>query len=79
MRWRKRYSRIVKRFALFPIKAKLHLNSDVDEWRWLETVYLYQLKDWKVGFIPFWATLYFVHKQDYNAYISQLEKEKENG
>lgn len=76
MRWRKRYSRIVKRFALFPIKAKLGFNRDVDEWRWLETVYLYQIKDWTFGFIPFWATLYFVRKQDYDAYIAQLEKEK---
>lgn len=72
MRWRQRKYRIVKRFALFPIKAPLGFIDTTEEWRWLETVYLRQFRDW-----PFWCTWFFVMKEDYDEYISQIKKEKE--
>lgn len=77
MRWRKRYARIVKRFSLFPIKAKIRSNSDIYEWRWLETVYIYQVRDWLVGIFPFWNNVCFECKELYDAYISEIKKEKE--
>lgn len=76
MRWRKRYGRIVKRFALFPIKAKY---NEKEEWRWLEIVYLQQTRDYWLGVIPFWSTVWFVRRGDYNAYMSMIEKEQKDG
>lgn len=79
MRWRKKYSRIVKRFALLPIKAKLRFNSDEYEWRWLETVYLYQVRDWRVGIFSFWNSVHFECEELYDAYISEIKKEQKDG
>ena len=79
MRFRKRYRRVVKRLALFPIKAYLNPDKIEHEWRWLEIVYLDQYRDWLFGIIPTWTTLWFVKKEDYDAYISKIKKEKENG
>ena len=73
MRWRHREHRIVKRFALFPINAKTRSSIfAVEEWRWLEIVYLDQLYDF-----PFWITTNFATKEEYDEYISQIKKEKE--
>ena len=38
MRWTKKYTRVVKRFALFPITIN-------EETRWFENVYLMQRRD----------------------------------
>ena len=56
MRWQKRThldSRIVKRFAFFPIEIK-------GEVRWLEKVYLSQV----YVYPGFWENLAFVTKED---------------
>ena len=77
MRWRTRYTRIVKRFALFPITESLNLNTRDEEHRWLEIVYLHQARDWLLGIIPCWITVCFATKEEYDAYISKKKKEKE--
>ncbi len=60
MRWTKRYTRYIKRFAIFPIKIK-------DEIRWLETVYLRQYYDvWTVPF-SMWKNKEFVTAEEYKA------------
>ena len=78
MRWRKRYNRVVKRFALFPIKAFLDDIRLNYEYRWLETVYLRQTKEyWFFGTIPHWKTVRFVNKGEYITYRDEILKEKE--
>lgn len=80
MRWRKRYRRIVKRFALFPVKARMYTCfGENTEFRWLETVYLVQQRDWFGGVIPFWRTTTFADRRGYDKYITEIQKEKENG
>ena len=76
MRWRKRYSRIVKRFALFPVKAYLNGFCVDDEYRWLETVYLRQFRDWLWGVIPIWRTKTFATKGDYLKYLTNMRKDQ---
>lgn len=71
MRWRKGYLRIVKRFALFPIKTYVDSYHFREEWRWLETVYLEQTRDFLFGVIPIWRNDRFVDESDY--------KEKKDG
>ena len=78
MRFRFRYSRVVKRFALFPIKAKINPRSNIDEWRWLEVVYVEQTKEWVFeGIIPVWKNSYFTNKAIYENYIDDKKQEKE--
>lgn len=69
MRWRKRHSRVVKRFALLPIKATC---NETLEWRWLEIVYLNQIRDC----FDKWFTTRFVTKEEYEGYISHVKKEQ---
>lgn len=59
MRWYKTYARIVKRFALLPIRIG-------DETRWLETVYLRQ--EWCPYMLFNWRPDRFVSKSDYLNY-----------
>lgn len=74
MRWRHREHRIVKRFALFPINAKVRCSClAVEEWRWLEIVYLNQLYD-----CPFWITTNFATKEEYDEYKLQIKKEQKD-
>ena len=73
MKWKRKTERIVKRFALFPIKAEEDYNNRDEDWRWLETVYLYQTSSW-----PFWFTWKFVTKEDYDVYISKIKKENKS-
>lgn len=77
MRFRTCYSRVVKRFALFPIKARINPHSNIVEWRWLEVVYVKQKKDWFDGIIPVWKNSYFTNKAIYENYIDDKKKEKE--
>lgn len=65
MKWRKRYGRIVKRFALFPIKTAVDPYHLYYEWRWLETVYIRQERDFLFGMIPIWRNDMFVDESDY--------------
>jgi len=79
MRWRTRYARVARRFALFPIKTKLGPGTGcAEEYRWLETVYLRQERDWLFGVIPIWRNSYFVLKSDYD-WHRRLKKEEEDG
>lgn len=75
MRWRTRYKRVVKRFALFPVKARhderLYSNN---EYRWLETVYLYQTKDWRFDMFPYWKNEWFLTKELYDNYTKKGEE-----
>ena len=60
MRFRIRYSRIVKKFAFLPIKAKTHMYANDYEWRWLEVVHVKQHRDWILGgIIPVWKNDWF--------------------
>lgn len=59
MRWRKQYSRVVKRFAWFPVTIG-------DETRWLETVYLRQNYA-SLDIFP-WYNVYFTDKKGYLEY-----------
>ena len=66
MRWRKRYTRVVKRFTLFPIKTAVDpYHLFYYEWRWLETVYIRQKRDFLFGIIPIWRNDTFVDESDY--------------
>ena len=75
MRFRTRYVRFVKRFALFPVKAKYdeHLYS-TNEYRWLETVYLHQVKDWRFDIFPYWKNDSFITEEQYNNYTKKGEE-----
>lgn len=63
MRWFKGNIRIKKKFALLPVR----IDSEV---RWLETVYIYQRKDYS----GYWINVRFETKQ---AYIERKAEEKE--
>ena len=79
MRWRTKYARVVRRFALFPIKTKLGPgNGCAEEYRWLETVYLRQYRDWLFGIIPIWSNSCFTHKNDYDLYRRSVKEEIED-
>lgn len=78
MRFRRRYSRVLKRFALFPIKAKIDLYSNIEEWRWLEVVYVKQTTEWVFGgIIPVWKNASFTSKAIYENYIDEKKPENE--
>lgn len=66
MRWFKEYSRVVRRFAIFPITI-------MDETRWLEIVYLRQ-RYYKLSYM--WGNTEFVTKEDYISY--RKEKVRRN-
>jgi hypothetical protein len=77
MRWRKHYTRIVERFALFPIKSICDAFYDF-EYRWFETVYLKQYRDWLFGVIPIWRTERFATKFEYDVHLVNRKKETED-
>lgn len=52
MRWKKKYERVIKRFAFFPIII-------CGEYRWLETVYIRQIR--RAG----WVNVLFTNKEEY--------------
>ena len=58
MKWKYKYRRIIKRFALLPILAN-------DEYRWLQTVYISQ---WRNVYSDFWHNETFVDKELYLSY-----------
>ena len=77
MRWRKHYQRIAKKFAIFPVKAYANngkIRGIEFEYRWLETVYLNQHKDWLFGF-PIWRTDAFVTKHEYELFLKARKEE----
>lgn len=57
MKWKKKYSRTVRRFALFPIRCR-------DEYRWLEVVYIQQSLKWD-GCFTWWDNYRFVDKKQW--------------
>jgi hypothetical protein len=75
MRWRKHYARIIKRFAILPVKAHPP-GEEIDfEYRWLETVYLRQSRDFFLGVFPIWKNWKFVTEDQYCAYRAELKNE----
>lgn len=66
MRWKKKYSRIVKKFALFPVKID-------DEYRWLETVYVEQGWHHWYG----WRDNKFINEEEYTKRVGEKEKKKQ--
>ena len=77
MRWRKKYNRIVKRFAIFPVETFTEGGGCDREYRWLETVYLQQHRDYLFGMFPFWKTTSFVSENIYNRYLERNNHKKE--
>ena len=76
MRWTNEYQRVVKRFAIFPVKAwgNNHKTRGLYfEYRWLETVYLAQHKDWRLGVFPYWRTDRFATKREYELYLEYVK------
>lgn len=75
MRWRKHYNRIVRRFAILPVKA--HPPGEVveTEYRWLETVYLKQTRDWIGGIFPVWVNYEFATAGQYSTYLTMRKNE----
>ena len=67
MRWVKKYDRIVKTFALFPIR--IHM-----EWRWLEMVYIKQHRHWGNG--DFWIDDEFTTKEEYKEWRRECREKK---
>jgi hypothetical protein len=65
VRWRKKYFRVVKRFALFPIKALIEDSTITYEWRWLEVVYLEQEIDYLFGMFRCWKNRAFITNEQY--------------
>ena len=74
MKWKPKYMRVVKRFALFPVKAQV--DSLNYEYRWLETVYLDQHRDWLFGVFPIWRSDKFVSKTAYEIcnFVRKVDK-----
>lgn len=63
MQWKKRQSRIIKKFALFPI-------ADVDgNCRWLEWVYISQYR-YRLNHVEYgdWHNIKFITKEEYLKY-----------
>lgn len=54
-------TRIIRRFALFPIKAGNKI-------KWLEVCYILQ-REWNLGYESGWEHVKFVDKNDYVNYI----------
>ena len=52
MRWKKKYNRVIKRFAFLPIRVG-------DEYRWLETVYIRQTRRAE------WVNVMWISKEEY--------------
>jgi hypothetical protein len=77
MRWRTEYQRVIKCFAIFPINARIEGSMD-HEWRWLETVYLLQDRDWLFGVacFPIWRNIHFVNEHYYNSYINNKKERR---
>ncbi len=75
MRWKNHYQRVVKRFAIFPVKARVEGGMDF-EYRWLETVYRLQHRDWLFGIFPIWETDTFVNEHYYELYLKNRRKTK---
>lgn len=75
MRWRTEYQRVIKRFAILPINARMEGSMD-HEWRWLETVYRLQHRGWLFGIVPIWATDTFVNEHYYELYLKNRRKTK---
>lgn len=57
MKWERKHSRTVRRFALFPIRVG-------DEYRWLETVYIQQHLAWD-GICISWVNARFADKKQW--------------
>jgi hypothetical protein len=73
MRWKSYYKRVVKKFAIFPVKSYAKGSTDF-EYRWLEIVYLNQHRDWLFGVFPVWRTDAYATKREYELY-RQYRKE----
>ena len=63
--------RIIKRFALFPITVKY-------ETRWLETVYILQIRKHFIGYLlsDYWDDIGFTDKAEYKKWRLNYEREK---
>ena len=66
------YKRIIKRFALFPIKIDREI-------RWLETCYISQVYNKLDGYcdkydVSFWGDQGFVSKDEYIQYIESAKR-----
>lgn len=62
MRWTRKPIKIVKRFAILPIRIE-------DEYRWLEMVYIF--KKYKNGLFPRYINVAFLTKQQYDLYTKE--------
>lgn len=67
MRWKRIHSRVIRRFALFPIEID-------EEFRWLEVVYIWQRLRWtpySVFYDYKWENKEFVDKEFYKTWRKQ--------
>lgn len=62
MRWIRKPIKIVKRFAILPIRIE-------DEYRWLEMVYIF--KKYKNSLFPRYINVVFLTKQQYELYTKE--------
>lgn len=70
MRFKCKYygdKRVVKRFALFPIRLYIDRTTDRQEIRWFEVVYIFQKVDCGI-FGREWQNRYFVTRDEYQKY-----------